>query len=235
MNPRFRALHQDGFALWPAALGFDDCLSVLRELGQVPEGHAGTRNLLLVPWCRALGQHLLAALQAQGVVGDDMVAVQCTHFEKHVGGANWLVSPHQDLSVPVAERADQPGWSGWSRKESKWYVQPPAAFLERVLAVRVHLDPCDEADGPLRVLPGSHTHGILSPERIAAQPGAWRTCTASVGDALLMRPLLVHASSKATGDSRRRVLHWVFAPRDLPAGLRWLSHTRAQGVDNLMQ
>ena len=114
-------------------------------------------------------------------------------------------------------------------------MQPPAAFLARMLAVRLHLDPCDETDGPLRVLPGSHTHGILSPEKIASLPGAWRTCTASVGDALLMRPLLVHASSKATGHSRRRVLHWVFAPRDLPAGLRWLSHTRAQGADNLMQ
>jgi hypothetical protein len=36
-----------------------------------------------------------------------------------------------------------------------------------------------------------------------------------------MRPLLLHASSKATGTSRRRVLHFVFGPPDLPLGLAW--------------
>jgi hypothetical protein len=36
-----------------------------------------------------------------------------------------------------------------------------------------------------------------------------------------MRPLLLHASSKASGSSLRRVLHFLFGPRDLPHGLRW--------------
>jgi len=36
-----------------------------------------------------------------------------------------------------------------------------------------------------------------------------------------MRPLLLHASSKGTGTSRRRVLHFLFGPRDLPLGLQW--------------
>lgn len=36
-----------------------------------------------------------------------------------------------------------------------------------------------------------------------------------------MRPLLLHASSKATGRSRRRVLHFVYGPAQLPSGLRW--------------
>jgi hypothetical protein len=31
----------------------------------------------------------------------------------------------------------------------------------------------------------------------------------------------LHASSKATGTSRRRVLHFVFGPRALPYGLEW--------------
>ena len=41
------------------------------------------------------------------------------------------------------------------------------------------------------------------------------------GDALVLRPLLLHASSKGNGHSRRRVLHFVFGPRELPCGLRW--------------
>src|SRR5581483_5304455 len=41
------------------------------------------------------------------------------------------------------------------------------------------------------------------------------------GGAMLMRPLLLHASSKVTVDSTRRVLHFVFGPEHLPVGLRW--------------
>jgi hypothetical protein len=36
-----------------------------------------------------------------------------------------------------------------------------------------------------------------------------------------MRPLALHASSKATGTSRRRVLHFVFGSAGLPYGLQW--------------
>jgi hypothetical protein len=36
-----------------------------------------------------------------------------------------------------------------------------------------------------------------------------------------MRPLLLHASSKGSGTSARRVLHFVFGPRQLPHGLAW--------------
>jgi hypothetical protein len=38
---------------------------------------------------------------------------------------------------------------------------------------------------------------------------------------MLMKPLLLHASSKVSIDSGRRVLHFVFAPAELPGGLRW--------------
>ena len=43
----------------------------------------------------------------------------------------------------------------------------------------------------------------------------------AAGAALVLRPLLLHASSKASGESRRRVLHFLFAPADPPNGLRW--------------
>jgi hypothetical protein len=36
-----------------------------------------------------------------------------------------------------------------------------------------------------------------------------------------MRPLALHASSKATGTSRRRVLHIVFGPAEPGYGLQW--------------
>jgi len=47
------------------------------------------------------------------------------------------------------------------------------------------------------------------------------TCVVSKGGVLLMRPLLVHASSKSLTMEPRRVLHFVFGPPQLPGGLAW--------------
>jgi ectoine hydroxylase-related dioxygenase (phytanoyl-CoA dioxygenase family) len=105
-------------------------------------------------------------------------------------------------------------------KEGVLQVQPPAAVLEQLVAVRLHLDDCGPQDGPLRVLPGSHTAGVRPEGALASAEGAV-VCTAPRGSALLMRPLLMHASSKANGHSLRRVLHLLFAPPALPLGLRW--------------
>jgi ectoine hydroxylase-related dioxygenase (phytanoyl-CoA dioxygenase family) len=123
----------------------------------------------------------------------------------------------------VAARVDAPGWRGWSEKEGSLFVQAPVAVLEQLVAVRLHLDDCSAVDGPLRVLPGSHRLGLLADEeasRLRAQ-STEIVCEARQGDALLLRPLLLHASSKANGHSLRRVLHFLFGPPELPQGLRW--------------
>jgi hypothetical protein len=36
-----------------------------------------------------------------------------------------------------------------------------------------------------------------------------------------MRPLLLHSSSRAQAQAPRRVLHFLFGPRELPCGLTW--------------
>ena len=41
------------------------------------------------------------------------------------------------------------------------------------------------------------------------------------GDALLMRPLLLHASGKTVSERRRRILHIEYAGFTLPEGLAW--------------
>ena len=103
------------------------------------------------------------------------------------------------------------------------YVQPPLAVLRELVAVRLHLDPCGEHDGALRVIAGSHQLGRIAADQAARLRvrHAETVCTAAAGDALVMRPLLLHASSRATGNSRRRVLHFLFGPRELPCGLEW--------------
>jgi ectoine hydroxylase-related dioxygenase (phytanoyl-CoA dioxygenase family) len=109
-------------------------------------------------------------------------------------------------------------------KDGVAHVQPPVEVLEQMLALRLHLDDCGPANGPLQVIPGSHKSGRLNARQISEwrdrQPA--KICSVSRGGALLMRPLLLHASSPATEPKHRRVLHLEFAAEPLPCGLQWL-------------
>jgi ectoine hydroxylase-related dioxygenase (phytanoyl-CoA dioxygenase family) len=148
-------------------------------------------------------------------------AVQCTFFEKSAA-RNWLVPIHQDLGIPVSGRVDHSALTGWSEKEGATFVQAPDDVLEQMLAVRVHVDHCSPEDGPLRIVPGSHKRGRIEPAQAAiAGRTAGVVVPAKRGDALLMRPLVLHASSKSSGSSLRRVLHFVIGPEVLPYGLAW--------------
>jgi ectoine hydroxylase-related dioxygenase (phytanoyl-CoA dioxygenase family) len=103
------------------------------------------------------------------------------------------------------------------------FVQPPVAVLESLVAVRVHIDACSADNGALRIVPRSHQLGRLAADvqtKVRDASGE-RVVPVARGAALLMRPLLLHASSKAAVPDGRRVLHFLFGPRTLPLGLRW--------------
>ena len=150
------------------------------------------------------------------------MAVQCTLFDKSPT-KNWLVAFHQDLSIPVSSRVNSPECSGWSEKAGHLYVQPPVSVLERLVAVRVHIDNSPAQSGALRVVPYSHMEGRIDPNRAEAlrQHHGETVVPVAQGGVLVMRPLLLHASSKATSLTPRRVLHFVFGPPSLPLGLEW--------------
>ena len=59
----------------------------------------------------------------------------------------------------------------------------------------------------------------VAPDGFATLPGV--LCAAAAGDALLIRPLLLHASGRSTSGRHRRVLPIEYAAFDLPAGLYW--------------
>ena len=214
------ALQRNGYAVVDAVLSADECNAVIAQIasGDGP----GSRDMLAMPWCAQLARQLHASQALAALLPMDHVAVQCTYFEKS-RNTNWLVPIHQDQSIPVRERKEHAELSGWSSKEGACFVQPPQHVLEQLLAVRLHLDECGPDDGPLRVVHGSHTQGIIDADQAreirAAQGDV--ACPAHAGAALLMRPLLLHASSKANGSSRRRVLHFLFGPAQLPYGLQW--------------
>lgn len=191
---------------------------------------AGVRNVFReFPIVQKLPGHPMIGSLVRGILNCDAFAVRALFFDK-APGANWKVTWHQDLTIAVRERRDTPGYAAWSNKAGIPHVQPPAAVLEHMLAVRVHLDSCGPGNGPLMVLPGSHRFGRLDPRSI----DAWRTrvraepCHVPAGGIVAMRPLLLHASSEALDPTHRRVMHLEFAAADLASGLEW--HERWYGT-----
>jgi ectoine hydroxylase-related dioxygenase (phytanoyl-CoA dioxygenase family) len=183
----------------------------------------GIRNLLnVVPLTRDLANGDACRSLVEPVLGSAARVVRGIYFDKHQD-ANWKVAWHQDLTIAVQQRIEVAGYGPWSIKAGLHHVQPPVSILENMITVRVHLDHTDEANGALRVVPGTHQHGRLDPEQIEywKQRQSPFTCLVKRGGALVMRPLLLHSSLAAINPRHRRVLHFEYSATDLPSGLRW--------------
>jgi len=211
-------VEQNGFAVVPSCLNEE----VIQSLGsQLDEGSHAKRNLLALPIVREVAASRAVRNLAEAVLGKHCFAVKGTFFNK-TQESNWKVAWHQDLTIMVRERWEVAGFGPWTIKEGIVHVQPNAEVLSRILAIRLHLDASEPDNGPLRVIPGSHEHGKLSAEQVAANPKAGgAVCTVPRGGALLMRPLLLHASSACITLKPRRVIHLEYAVDDLPGGLKW--------------
>ena len=213
-------IEQNGFEIVPKVLGNQQCQEFISSLG--PVTGAGRRGLLSLPAVAALAQSDQLHALVRPHLSANPFPVRAIYFDKSPD-ANWLVTWHQDMTLALQARADVSGFGPWSIKNGVPHVQPPVELLEKMLTIRLHLDDADETNGALRVLPGSHRLGRLSSERIqqlrSQQPDF--LCAVSAGDALLMRPLLLHASGRSTSKRRRRVLHIEYAGFALPGELQW--------------
>lgn len=223
------AVERDGWAVTPPVvpqLEIDRLLTELAPLASADRG--GVRNVLETsPAVRALSTSPAVRSVAEAVLGLGCFAVRAILFDE-TPQANRKVVWHQDVTIAVRARASVAGFGPWSEKEGVPHVQPPVELLERMLAVRVHLDDRGAENGPVRVLPGSHRVGRLSGEAI----DAWRAgatpvdCLAERGGVLAFRPLILHASSPAERAGHRRVVHVEFASEELPEPLEW--HARVE-------
>lgn len=229
-----RNVERDGFSIVGSVLddqaiahvseainGLSESSSLLQRRG----GVFAVRNLLsVVPEIAALADSALLRGLVAPILGDKFLAVRGILFDK-IPEANWKVPWHQDLTIAVQEQIETQGYGPWTMKAGVLHVQPPAAILEKMISVRLHLDPCDETNGALRVAPGSHKAGRIAEEEIPSLRTRLgeRVCAVDRGGALVMRPLLLHASSPSHSPAHRRVVHLDFAAAELPNGMRWYS------------
>ena len=174
------------------------------------------------PAVAALARDSRLCAIAGEILGTDTTAFRATLFEKSAQ-TNWLVPWHQDTGLPLVAPFEAPGWGPWSRKAAVAYAHAPAWALWRVVALRVHLHASTAGNGPLRVIPESHLGGVLTDAEVQACVQARQPveCLVPRGGVLSMRPLLIHASSKARSGDSRRVLHIEYADSiDLAPGIR---------------
>jgi len=216
------AFARDGAALFPAVLD-DATVEILRALANE---RIGAR-----PGARLRGDAILADLLAlRGAIGALAAtltspaarAVRAVMFDK-TPDANWNVAWHQDRVLPVAARIEVEGFGPWSTKDGLLHVAPPFEILARMITLRVHLDPVDASNAPLRAALGSHRLG-----RVAAEDAAVRaaehsviTCLAEPGDVWVYATPILHTSDRANPPRRRRVLQIDYADFELPGGLAW--------------
>jgi len=160
--------------------------------------------------------------------GKDYFVVKSIYFDKP-GQSNWFVAWHQDLTISVDKKILVQGFGPWTVKDEQFAVQPPLEILQHIFTIRIHLDDTDENNGALKVIPGSHLKGVYRPETIDWERESMVTCSVQKGGVMIMCPLLLHASDRATGNNNRRVIHIEFANTNLPEGLQWaesLNHSR---------
>jgi ectoine hydroxylase-related dioxygenase (phytanoyl-CoA dioxygenase family) len=214
-----------GFTLLKQIITPDKVQALLAELGQ----------LTLEPLSggiRRIDQqvHQIASLAASSEIlsiagrylSGQPALVRAIYFDKSPDN-NWLVTWHQDRTVTVSSRFEADGWRAWSIKAGVWHVQPPIAVLQAMVTIRIHLDDTSLANGCLKVIPSSHTQGILS--ATAIQEGVHQEqvvyCEVGAGDAVIMRPHILHSSEKSTAPTPRRILHFEYSSYILPEGISW--------------
>lgn len=207
-------IQAQGFAIVLEVLKPKEVDWLLAEFSRVdlPRSRAGIRHAMRLPAVAFVAQDARLMEIARATLGGEAFPFRATLFDKSPT-ANWLVVWHQDTALPLQEKREVPSWGPWSVKDGVIYAHAPESALGRVLALRIHLDDSTMENGPLRVLPGTHTLGVLTDEalHVLSTQIAAVDCVVPRGGVLAMRPLIVHASSKSQVQNPRRVLHIEYA------------------------
>ncbi len=183
---------------------------------------AGMRNLMSCPEIAKLAADDRLVHITENITGQPMVPFKATLFKK-TGKANWLVAFHQDTALPLEGKTEETGWGPFSLKEGVIFAHAPTSALQKILAIRIHLDASLEENGPLRVIANSHHKRILDDQEFAriVKDGEEVKCLVGRGGVIAMSPLIFHASSKSIGNQPRRVLHIEYAASmDMGKGIK---------------
>jgi len=150
--------------------------------------------------------------------------VRVVAFNKSEAG-NWALPWHQDRVIAVRERAEVSGFRNWTRKSGVWHVEPPIAFMERMIFARIHLDAATADNGSLELALGTHRAGKLADSAVSAvvqrPEQATELCIADRGDILFAKALTLHRSRASQSAVSRRAVRIDYSADELPSPLEW--------------
>ena len=184
-----------------------DLFAIRQFLNELPE----TRNLIF-------NQKLNKIISK--IFGDNYFVVKSIYFDKPES-SNWYVAYHQDLTISVDKKISSKDFGPWTKKQNQFAVQPPIYILKNIYTIRIHLDHTNFENGALKVIPDSHSKGIIRPENIDWTTEIEKICEVEKGGIMIMKPLILHGSNRTTNNQKRRVIHIEFSDLNLPEGLKW--------------
>ena len=203
-----------GYRIVENVLAVQECDALLEALSHCNQvrPQAGVRHLMARPEIAAVASDNRLLGLAQETLNGLAVPYKATLFDKNEM-VNWSVIWHQDIALPLVAKNDSPEWSHWTTKAEVHYAQAPTWALERIVALRIHLDASLLENGPLRVIPNSHKRGVLTAQEIEQMVASEEPeiCEVGRGGVLVMHPLLIHSSTKSRSHLLRRVLHIEYA------------------------
>jgi hypothetical protein len=213
-------LNESGFELIQNFIDLDTATSVIEEVDSafINNNGGGIRNAekkFGIIYQLSSSEYILS--QASKYLSGKPCLVRAILFDKSASN-NWLVAWHQDKTIALSSSFELNGWGPWSIKDGVHHVQPPIDVLEDMITFRIHLDESTLKNGCLKLIEKSHSLGVLSQGAIYSHTKSTlaKIIVAPSLSALVMRPHVLHASSKATEPSRRRILHLEYSSYTLP-------------------
>jgi hypothetical protein len=230
MQAQRNQLERDGFTVLPGMFSPEE---VGDRLGGLEEAFARSGNGVLRSSRAIYGARNVAQLWpgvvdawrkaplvdfARAVLGPGAGLVRVLFFDKSPE-QSWTLPFHRDMTIAVMDNTVKvAGFSHPTRKAGVAHLEATEELLERMLILRIHLDPMTVDNGPLSLLPGSHRTDLAGPPEEAVTP------LGPAGDVLAMRPLVMHGSrhTRPGNTEHRRILHLELAGVERPAHeLEW--------------
>ena len=234
------SLAESGYAIMPQIVSGTGVDSILRQLDEIFLREAtgsvlrtdagqvyGARNLLNhePAFITEVLENTSIWPIVEAILGPSCGLVRVLFFDKPPE-QSWALPWHKDRTIAVRDnRLPSVEFTKPTTKAGVQHVEAPAWLLEKMLTLRLHLDDVTDANGPLKLIPGSH-RGIE--DRLAV------TILGERGDVLAMRPLVSHCSNRSMDGTtqRRRILHFEFAGIEkLPDGYAWHDYLRNERTE----
>ena len=159
---------------------------------------------------------------AERFLGPGARPVRALLFDK-TAGSNWALGWHQDRTIAVREKLEEPGFEIWTRKSGLHHVEPPFSLLEHMITLRIHVDDTGADNAPLKIVLGSHAVGRVALDEIpgVVERGDIVDCLAIPGDIWAYATPILHASDASRSLGHRRVLQVDWSKDNLPGKLQW--------------